>query len=51
MSLGQLEDGVSAEDQLLKVLGDNNKQEENTEEVDATRASTIAMVKARVTLE
>ena len=50
MNLGQLGDGVSAEVQLL-VLGNNNKQEENTEEVEATRVSTIAMVKARVTLE
>ena len=36
MSLGELEDGVSAEKQLLEVLGDNNKEEENVEEVKAT---------------
>ena len=35
-SLGELEDGVSAEEQLLEVLGDNNKEEENVEEVKAT---------------
>ena len=34
-SLGELEDGVSAEEQLLEVLGDN-KEEENVEEVKAT---------------
>ena len=45
MNLGELEDGVSAEDQLLEVLGDNNKEEENAEEVEAT------MVEARVTLD
>ena len=44
MSLGELEDGVSAKDQLLEVLGGNNK-EENTEEVEAI------MVEARVTLD
>ena len=35
-SLGELEDGVSAEEQLLEVRGDNNKEEENVEEVKAT---------------
>ena len=45
MNLGELEDGVSVEDQLLEVLGDNNKEEENAEEVEAT------MVEARVTLD
>ena len=36
MNLGELKDGVSAKEQLLEVLGDNNKEEENTEEVKAT---------------
>ena len=36
MSLGELKDGVSAEDQLLEILGDNNKEDENAEEVKAT---------------
>ena len=46
MNLGKLKDGVSAEDQLLEVLGDNNnKEEESAEEVEAT------MVEARVTLD
>ena len=36
MSLGKLEDGVSAKEQLLDVLGDKNKEEENAEEVKAT---------------
>ena len=35
MNLGELEDGVLAEDQLLEVLGDNNKEEEKAEEVEA----------------
>ena len=39
MNLGELEDGISAEEQLLEVLGDKNK-----EEVQAT------LVKCRVTL-
>ena len=38
MNLGELEDGVLAEDQLLEVLSDKNKEEENTEEVQATLA-------------
>ena len=36
MNLGELKDGVSAEERLLKVLGDKNNEEENTEEVQAT---------------
>ena len=36
MNLGELEDGISAEEQLLEVLGDKNKEEENAEEVQAT---------------
>ena len=36
MNLGELKDGVSAKEQVLEVLGDNNKEEENTEEVKAT---------------
>ena len=36
MNLGKLEDGVSAEDQLLEVFGDNNKEEENAENIQAT---------------
>ena len=36
MNLGKLEDGVSAEEQLLEVFGDKNKEEENAEEVPAT---------------
>ena len=36
MNLAELKDGVSAKEQLLEVLGDNNKEEENTEEVKAT---------------
>ena len=44
MNLGELEDGISAEEQLLEVLGDKNKEEENAEEVQAT------LVKCRVTL-
>ena len=36
MYLGELEDGVSKEEQLLEVLGDKNKEEENTEEVKDT---------------
>ena len=35
MSLGELEDGVSAEEELLEVLGDNNKEEETAGEVKA----------------
>ena len=35
MNLGELEDGISAEEQLLEVLGDKNKEEENAEEVQA----------------
>ena len=45
MSLGKLEDGVSAEEQLLEVLGDKNKEEENAEEVKAT------LVECRFTLD
>ena len=41
---GLLKDGVSAEEQLLEVLGDKNKEEENAEEVRAT------LVECRVTL-
>ena len=44
MNLGKLEDGVLAEEQLLEVLGDKNKEEENAEEVQAT------LVECRVTL-
>ena len=33
MNLGELEDGVSVEDQLLEVLGDNNVEEEDAEDV------------------
>ena len=36
MNLAELKDGVSAKEQLLEVLGDNNKEEENTEEAKAT---------------
>ena len=36
MNLGELEDGVSAEEQQLEVLRDKNKEEENAEEVKAT---------------
>ena len=36
MSLGKLEDGLWAEEQLLEVLGDNKKEEENAEEMKAT---------------
>ena len=36
MNLGELEDGVSAQEQLLEVLSDKNKEEENAEEVQAT---------------
>ena len=36
MNLGELEDGVAVDEQLLEVLGDNNKEEENAEEVKAT---------------
>ena len=43
MSLGELEDGVSAEEQLLEVLGDNNKEEENAEEVKATLQCIVGM--------
>ena len=35
MNLGELEYGVSAEEQLLEVLGDKNKEEENAEELQA----------------
>ena len=43
MSLGKLEDGVSAEELLLEVLGDNNKEEENAEEVKATLQCIVGM--------
>ena len=42
-SLGELEDGVSAKEQLLEVLGDNNKEEENVEEVKATLQCIVGM--------
>lgn len=45
MHLGELEDGVSAEELLLEVLGDNNKEMETAEEVEAT------MAEDRVTLD
>ena len=44
MNLGELEDRVSAEEQLLEVLGDKNKEEENAGEVQAK------LVECRVTL-
>ena len=34
MDLGELEDGVSTAEQLLEVLGDNNDDEEDAEEVE-----------------
>ena len=36
MNLGELEDGVAVDEQLLEVLGDKNKEEENAQEVKAT---------------
>ena len=36
MDLGELEDGVSTAEQLLEVLGDNNDDEEDAEEVEVT---------------
>ena len=36
MNLGELEDGVSTAEQLLEVLGDNNDEEEDAEEVEVT---------------
>ena len=37
MNLGKLEDGVSTAEQLLEVLGDNNKEEEeDAEELEDT---------------
>ena len=33
LNLGELEDGVSTAEQLLEVLGDNNVEEEDAEEV------------------
>ena len=36
MNLGELEDGVLTAEQLLGVLGDNNYEEEDAEEVEAT---------------
>ena len=33
MDLGELEDGVSTAEQLLEVLGDNNVEEEDAEDV------------------
>ena len=45
MNLGELEDGVSAEEQLLEALGGKNKEEENAEEVQAI------LVECRVTLD
>ena len=36
MNLGELEDGVSTAEQLLEVLGDNNEEEEDAENVEAT---------------
>ena len=37
MNLGELEYGVSTEEQLLEVLGDNNKEEEeDAEELEDT---------------
>ena len=44
MSLGELKDGVLAEEQLLEGLCDKNKEEEKAEEVKAT------LVECRVTL-
>ena len=43
MSLGELEDGVSVEEKLLEVLGDDNKEEENAEEVKATLQCIVGM--------
>ena len=43
MSLGELEDGVSAKEQLLEVLGDNNKEEEKAEEGKATLQCIVGM--------
>ena len=36
MNLGELEDGVSTAEQLLEVLGHNNDDEEDAEEVEVT---------------
>ena len=36
MDLGELEDGVLTAEQLLEVLGDNNDDEEDAEEVEVT---------------
>ena len=36
ITLGEFEDGVSAEEQLFDVLGDKNKEEENAEDVLAS---------------
>ena len=44
MNLGELEDGVSAEELLLEVLGDNNKEMETAEEVEATMAEDRVML-------
>ena len=33
-NLGELEDGVSTAEQLLEVLGNNNDEEEDAEEVE-----------------
>ena len=43
MNRGELEDGVSAKEQLLEVLRDNNKEEENVEEVKATLQCIVGM--------
>ena len=44
MNLGKLEDGVSAEEQLLEVLGDKNKEEENAEEYMLSSHTTNAIM-------
>ena len=36
MNLGELEDGVSTAEQLWEVLGNNNDEEEDVEEVEVT---------------
>ena len=44
MNLDELEDGVSAEEQLLEVLGDKNKEEENAGDVKATLVECSVMI-------
>ena len=48
MNLGEIEYGVSTEEQLLEVLGDNNMEEEEEEDAEELEAT---LLECRVTLD